>query len=34
MEQRLADNLDGITIDVDDNDEGAQLVIVGESKGQ
>lgn len=34
VEQKLADSLKGITIDVDDNDGSAQLVIVGESKGQ
>jgi len=34
VEQRLAASLDGITIDVDDNDGSAQLVIVAESKVQ
>jgi Fe-S cluster assembly iron-binding protein IscA len=34
MEQRLAASLDGITIDVDDTDGSAQLVIVGEPKSQ
>ena len=34
VEQRLAASLDGITIDVDDNNGSAQLVIVAESKSQ
>ena len=34
VEQRLAASLDGITIDVDDNNGSAQLVIVAESKVQ
>ena len=34
VEQKLAASLNGITIDVDDNNGSAQLVIVGESKGQ